>query len=280
MEESGDFAPMVEAPVWSEDGETVLLSTTLLVPGDTEGAYDIIRWLRSEALPATVGEVGGESWVTGDPAFNLDFVSMVTEYTPRVFLFVLTLSFVLLTLAFRSIVVPVTAIIMNLLSVGAAYGLMVLVFQKGFLADQLGFTQTPTIETWIPIFLFCILFGLSMDYQVFLLSRIREHYDVCGDNRESVAVGLRATAKIITGAALIMVVVFAGFAAGRLVMLQQIGFGLAVAVLIDATVIRSVLVPSVMVLVGDRNWYLPNWLGWLPDVRIEGEPASASAADD
>ena len=280
MEESGDFAPLAGQPVWSEDNETVLLSTTLLVPGDTEEAYDIIRWLRSDALPETVGEVGAEAWVTGDPAFNLDFITMVTDYTPPVFFFVLSLSFVLLLLAFRSIVVPITAIVMNLLSVGAAYGLMVLVFQKGFLAHALGLTQTPTIETWIPIFLFCILFGLSMDYHVFLLSRIREHYDLTGRNRESVAVGLRATAKIITGAALIMVFVFAAFATGRMVMLQQIGFGLAVAVLIDATVIRSVLVPSVMTLIGDWNWYLPRWLDWLPDVRIEGEPAPVPASDD
>jgi RND superfamily putative drug exporter len=280
MKGSGDFAPLTAAPVWSEDNRTAVLSTTLLVPGATEEAYDIIRWLRGEAIPATIGEAGGEAWVTGDPAFNLDFITMVTDYTPWVFAFVLSLSFVLLLLAFRSIVVPVTAIVMNLLSVGAAYGLMVLVFQKGVLADVLGLTRTPIIETWIPIFLFCVLFGLSMDYHVFLLSRIREHFDLTGRNRESVAVGLRATAKIITGAALIMVVVFAAFASGRMVMLQQIGFGLAVAVFIDATVIRSVLVPSVMVLIGDRNWYLPRWLGWLPDLRIEGEAATPAPADD
>jgi RND superfamily putative drug exporter len=280
MEASGDIAPLTGAPVWSEDNRTAVLSTTLLVPGDTEEAYDVIRWLRGEALPDTIGAAGGEAWVTGDPAFNLDFITMVTDYTPWVFAFVLSLSFVLLLLAFRSVVVPITAIIMNLLSVGAAYGLMVLVFQKGVMADALGLTQTPIIESWIPIFLFCILFGLSMDYHVFLLSRIREHFDLTGRNRESVAVGLRATAKIITGAALIMVVVFAAFATGRMVMLQQIGFGLAVAVFIDATVIRSVLVPSVMVLIGDRNWYLPSWLGWLPDLRIEGDASVPSPADD
>ncbi|MDQ4045300.1 MAG: MMPL family transporter, partial [Chloroflexota bacterium] len=257
METTDAFAPITEPAMWSEDGETVLLDTTLAVPGDSEEAYDAIRWLRQEALPETVGEVGAEAWVTGDPAFNLDFTAMVNDYTPIVFAFVLGLSFVLLLLAFRSIVVPIKAILMNLLSVGAAYGLMVLIFQKGVLADTLGFTQTPTIEAWIPIFLFCILFGLSMDYNVFLLSRIREHYDITGRNRESVAVGLRTTARIITGAALIMVVVFSAFAAGRLVMLQQIGFGLAAAVFIDATIIRSVLVPSAMVLLGDRNWYLP-----------------------
>ncbi len=143
---------------------------------------------------------------------------VVSDYTPLVFAFVLGLSFLLLMLAFRSIVVPIKAIIMNLLSVGAAYGLLVLVFQKGHGADLFGFQQTPTIEAWVPIFLFCVLFGLSMDYHVFLLSRIREHYDQTHRNRESVAVGLQSTGKIITGAALIMVAVFGGFAdrsAGR-----------------------------------------------------------------
>jgi RND superfamily putative drug exporter len=136
------------------------------------------------------------------------------------------------------------------------------------------------VEAWIPIFLFCVLFGLSMDYHVFLLSRIREHYDQTLRSRESVAVGLQATARIITGAALIMVAVFTGFAAGRLVMLQQVGFGLAVAVFLDATVVRSVLVPSAMALLGRVNWYLPRWLHWLPDLRVEGAPVVALTAPD
>jgi RND superfamily putative drug exporter len=162
---------------------------------------------------------------------------------------------------------------MNLLSVGAAYGLLVLVFQKGYLHGVLGFQKTPTIEAWVPIFLFCVLFGLSMDYHVFLLSRIREHYDQTHRNRESVAVGLQATGRIITGAALIMVIVFGGFSTGNLVAFQQMGFGLAVAVFLDATVVRSVLVPSAMALIGDWNWYLPRWLHWLPDLRVEGAPS-------
>jgi RND superfamily putative drug exporter len=215
--------------------------------------------------------------VTGAPAENADFEAIVRDYTPIVFAFVLGLSFLLLMLAFRSIVVPAKAIVMNLLSVGAAYGLLVLVFQKGYLHTLFGFQQTPTIENWIPIFLFCVLFGLSMDYHVFLLSRIREHYDQTHDNSESVAAGLQSTAKIITGAALIMVAVFAGFASGKLVMFQQVGFGLAVAVILDATIVRSVLVPASMTLLGDRNWYLPRWLGWLPDLRIEGTAAPAAA---
>jgi putative drug exporter of the RND superfamily len=152
-------------------------------------------------------------------------------------------------------------------SIGAAYGLLVLVFQKGYGADLLGIQQTPTVEAWTPIFLFCVLFGLSMDYHAFLMSRIREFYDRTGNNTESVANGLQATAKIITGAALIMVAVFPGFAAGRLATFQQMGFGLAVAVFLDATVIRSVLVPSSMALPGKHNWHFPAWLSWLPDLH-------------
>jgi putative drug exporter of the RND superfamily len=174
--------------------------------------------------------------------------------------------------------VPLKAILMNLLSVGAAYGLLVAVFQKGYGADLLGFQQAETISAWIPVFLFSILFGLSMDYHVFLLSRVREHYDATHNNDESVAVGLQSTAKIITGAAFIMVVVFGAFASGQLSEMQQMGFGLAVAVFLDATIVRSLLVPAGMKLLGDRNWYLPRWLGWLPDFRIEGAPVERTPA--
>jgi RND superfamily putative drug exporter len=182
------------------------------------------------------------------------------------------MSFVLLLLAFRSLVVPAKAIVMNLLSVGASYGLLVLVFQHGIGNELLGFTQVERIETWVPLMMFTILFGLSMDYHVFLLSRIRERYDVTHNNTESVAYGVRSTAKIITGAALIMVAVFAGFAMGELVMFQQMGFGLATAVILDATIIRSVLVPASMKLLGDWNWYFPSWLSWLPHISVEGTP--------
>jgi RND superfamily putative drug exporter len=236
---------------------------------------DAVASLRDRLIPAAFAGTGAEVLVTGAPAENADFDAVIHDYTPIVFAFVLGLSFLLLMLAFRSIVVPIKAILMNLLSVGAAYGLLVLVFQKGYLHNVFGFQQTPTIENWIPIFLFCVLFGLSMDYHVFLLSRIREHYDQTHRNRESVAIGLQSTAKIITGAAVIMVAVFAGFASGTLVMFQQMGFGLAVAVILDATIVRSVLVPASMALLGDRNWYLPRWLTWLPDLRVEGSPLPA-----
>jgi RND superfamily putative drug exporter len=258
---------------WNDAGNVALVEATLNISSNEDRAYDEIKHLRSDVIPAAFAGTGADVYVTGETAFNQDFFDQVQTYQPYVLAFVLGLSFLLLLLAFRSIVVSAKAILMNLLSVGAAYGLLVLVFQKGIGDDVLGFQQTPTIEAWIPLFLFCVLFGLSMDYHVFLLSRIREHYDMTGNNTESVAVGLHSTAKIITGAALIMVAVFGGFAAGRLVMLQQMGFGLGVAVLIDATIVRSILVPSAMALLGDRNWYMPNWLKWLPDLRIEGTPA-------
>jgi RND superfamily putative drug exporter len=266
---AGDWA------VWSERGDVALLEATMTHAANDERSYATIVALREEVVPAAFAGTDAEVYVTGDSAFSQDFFDLANRYQPIILAFVLTLSFVLLLLAFRSIVVAAKAIAMNLLSVGAAYGLLVLVFQKGVGNEFLGLQHTPTIEAWIPIFLFCILFGLSMDYHVFLLSRIREHYDETGNNAESVAVGLKATGRIITGAALIMVAVFGGFAAGRLVMLQQIGFGLGVAILLDATIVRTVLVPSAMALLGDRNWYLPRWLGWLPDLRVEGTPRPA-----
>jgi RND superfamily putative drug exporter len=264
--------PRVE---WNAAGDLALVSTVLAMDANVQAAYDTIDRVRQETIPdAFAAAPDARVYVTGATAQVADYFREVDDVTPWVFTFVLGLSFLLLTVVFRSIVVAAKAIVMNLLSVGAAYGLLVLVFQKGYGADFLGFGRTPAIEAWLPIFLFCILFGLSMDYHVFLLSRIREHYDLTGDNREAVATGLRTTARIITGAALIMVAVFAGFAAGRLVQLQEMGFGLAVAVFLDATVVRSILVPAAMELLGDKNWYLPRWLRWLPDLRIEGEPAA------
>ncbi|HEX5164359.1 MAG TPA: MMPL family transporter [Thermomicrobiales bacterium] len=268
--------PSVET---APSNDLTLISVPLATDANDDVSYDTITSLRDDWIPAQFGDRQGDVYVTGVTASNEDFNQVIETYTPIVFAFVLGLSFILLMLAFRSIVVPIKAIILNLLSVGAAYGLMVLVFQKGYLTGFLGFQHTPTIDAWIPIFLFCVLFGLSMDYHVFLLSRIREHYDATGRNRESVAVGLQSTARIITGAALIMVTVFSSFAAGRLVSLQQMGFGLAVAVFVDATIIRSILVPAAMALLGNANWYLPRWLHWLPDLRVEGtvhsEPVSA-----
>jgi uncharacterized membrane protein YdfJ with MMPL/SSD domain len=171
-------------------------------------------------------------------------------------------------------VIAGTSILLNLLSVGAAYGLIVLVFEKGYGNGLFGFSRADAIEAWVPLFLFSVLFGLSMDYQVFLLSRIKERYDETGDTTGAVTWGISSTARIITGAALIIVAVFAGFAKGDLIAFQQMGFGVAVALLIDATIIRSVILPSAMKLLGRWNWYLPTWLGWLPRIQIE-RPSAA-----
>jgi RND superfamily putative drug exporter len=229
-----------------------------------------VRSLRDDYIPASFAGVEATVLVGGETAVTVESLDTFKLYLPIVIAFVLSLSFVLLLVVFRSIVIPVKAIAMNLLSVGAAYGLVVTVFQHGIGANLLGLQRTEIISAWLPVFLFAILFGLSMDYHVFLLSRIQERFIKTGDNRQSVASGLQSTAHIISGAAAIMVVVFGAFALGSLVDMQQMGFGLAVAVLLDATLIRSVLVPASMELLGDRNWYLPSWLEWLPRVNVEG----------
>jgi len=207
--------------------------------------------------------------VGGDTADNVDFIDAMNTWLPLVVVFVLGLSFILLTIVFRSIVIAATSIGLNLLSVGAAYGLVVLVFHDGVGSGLLGFQRFDTIESWVPLFLFSVLFGLSMDYQVFLLSRIKERYDQSGSTTDAVVHGVSSTARLITGAALIIVAVFAGFAMGDLVAFQQMGFGVAIALLIDATIIRSVLLPATMRLLGRWNWYLPSWLEWLPRIQIE-----------
>jgi RND superfamily putative drug exporter len=259
----------------------MVLSVRLSGDALSNEAMDAVVRLRAELIPAAVDDAPAEVLVTGKTAMTVDLTDASNTYMPIVFVFVLGLSFVVLTVAFRSIVVPVKAILMNLLSVAAAYGLLVLVFQKGVGASFFGFQQVEVIQTGLPLFLFAVLFGLSMDYHVFLLSRIRERFLETGDNTEAVAHGLRSTGRLITGAALIMVAVFGGFALGDLVPMQQMGFGLAVAVLVDATIIRCVLVPASMQLLGDWNWYLPNFLTWLPNVQLEpGIPAVSQGSGD
>ncbi len=266
--DSPDF-PVPPTRVVNEAGDLALL--TLPFPGEpnSRAATEKLIELRDVHVTAAFDGVPAEVYVGGVTAEATDFFAIVDAYTPIVFAFVLGLSFIILMLVFRSIVIPIKAIIMNLLSVGATYGLLVLVFQKGVATDLLGFQHAEVIDAWIPLFLFTILFGLSMDYHVFLLSRIRERYDETGDNASAVAYGLRSTGGMITGAALIMVAVFGGFAAGETIINQQVGFGLAIAVFLDATLVRSVLVPASMEVLGARNWYLPAWLNWLPDLRVE-----------
>ncbi|MCX6372583.1 MAG: MMPL family transporter, partial [Actinobacteria bacterium] len=275
MKSDGDFGPAQVTA--NEAGDLTLITTTLAGDPAGEATQSVVKRLREDVVPQAAGDLAAKVYVTGTTAGVVDFLGFFGTWMPVALAVVLSLSFVLLLVAFRSVVIPAQAILMNLLSVGAAYGLMVLVFQKGVGAGLLGLTQVDTIEAWVPLFLFSLLFGLSMDYQVFLLSRIKERYDETGDTREAVAHGLGRTAGIITGAAAIMVCVFGGMATGQLVMFQQMGFGLAVAVLIDATIVRTIIVPAAMELLGDWNWYLPRCLRWIPTISVEGhcyEPAA------
>ena len=268
-----DFA--AQATTEQRGPQITVLSLPMTADSASERATKAIDRLRDHAARAFAG-TSATVLVGGMPAENRDYFAMVSGNLPIVIAFVLALSFVLLTLAFRSIVVPATAIAVNLLSVGAAYGLLVLVFVEGVGADLFGFGQVERIDAWVPVFLFSVLFGLSMDYQVFLLSRIRERYTQTGSTTDGIIHGVSSTARLITGAALIIVVVFTGFATGDLVAFEQMGFGVAVALLIDATIVRTVVIPAVMQLLGDRNWYLPTWLAWLPNVNVEGQPAAVA----
>jgi RND superfamily putative drug exporter len=266
-------------PGMNPAGKTYLL--TAPVRGDPVGgaAVSAVRDLRANVIPSIFGGTGAQVYVGGVTAENVDYFDAVTNPTPYVLVFVLGLSFILLTIAFRSIVVALVSVLLNLLSVGAAYGLLTLIFLDGYGAGLFGFQHTHVIDAWVPLFLFSVLFGLSMDYQVFLMSRIKERYDASGSTRDAVVGGVATTARIITGAAVIIVVVFAGFAAGKLVMFEQMGFGVAIALLLDATVIRSVVLPSTLALLDKRSWYLPRWLEWIPHVEVEG-PVEATAQAD
>jgi RND superfamily putative drug exporter len=260
-----EFGP---AQTGARNGVTAVL---VQIRGDVEGkpAANAVRRLRHDYIPAAFAGTNTRVLVGGKTAEDVDYFDTIRTWLPIVFAFVLGLSFLVLTAVFRSLVIAVKAIILNLLSVGAAYGLLVLVFQKGYLHKLFGFQRVDTIEAWVPLFLFSVLFGLSMDYHVFLLTRIRERFVRERDNDLSVEHGIGSTARLITGAALIIVAVFCGFAAGELVMFQQMGFGVAVSLLIDATIIRSVVLPAAMKLLGSANWYLPRWLGWIPELHIE-----------
>lgn len=247
--------------------------SVLSVPLDGDpvsaGAIAAVRELRSTTIPSAFAGSGARVYVGGTTSQNVDYFDAVTNPTPYVLAFVLGLSFIVLLIAFRSLLVALVSIALNLLSVGAAYGLLTLVFIHGVGAGLFGFQRALVIEAWVPLFLFSVLFGLSMDYQVFLMSRIKERHDAGASTSDALAGGVASTARIITGAALIIVVVFIGFARGQLIMFQQMGFGVAVALLLDATVIRSVVLPSLLRLLGERAWYLPRWLGWLPRFETE-----------
>jgi uncharacterized membrane protein YdfJ with MMPL/SSD domain len=263
------YGVLAEQPDFNDAGDTEVIFIPINADTGEDKAIDAVNHLRDDLIPAAFEDSSAEALVTGATASNIDFRDMIYFRTPFVVAFVLGLAFIILLLMFRSIVIPVKAIILNLLSVGAAYGVLVLVFQKGWLLEGvLGFEATGIIESWLPLFLFAILFGLSMDYHMFVLSRIKEAYEKGMSNEESVSAGIKATAATITSAAAIMVAVFTIFAFTRNIGLKQFGVGLGVAVLIDATVIRSILLPASMKLLGDWNWYLPPWLEWIPRIKM------------
>ncbi|HEY5159516.1 MAG TPA: MMPL family transporter [Gaiellaceae bacterium] len=274
------FAPgtITASPVTSD---VSLLSVPVRGDASGDAAVSALRDLRSRVIPGLFAGSGATVLVGGQSAIYSDYFNASTNPTPIVLALVLGLSFVLLTIAFRSVVVSMVSIMLNLLSVGAAYGVLTLVFLHGFGAHLFGFEKVPVIDAWVPLFLFSILFGLSMDYQVFLMSRIRERYDQTGSTRDAVSWGVASTARIITGAALIIIAVFAGFASGEMVAFQQMGFGVAIALFLDATVVRSVVLPSVLSLLGNRCWYLPRWLAWLPRVEVSrhGQPVLSAETE-
>jgi RND superfamily putative drug exporter len=247
--------------------------------GTDATSTNALKRLRSEILPATVGKLADASYaVTGGTAASVDENALLKHSAPLVFGFVLTFAFLLLLISFRSIVIAVKAIVLNLLSVGAAYGVLVAVFQYGWGENLLNFRSNHGIASWLPIFMFVILFGLSMDYHVFILSRVREAFDRGLKTEDAVAHGIKTTAGVVSSAALVMVGVFSIFATLPIIDMKEMGIGLAAAVLIDATIVRAVLLPATMKLLGDWNWYLPRWLEWLPKVEGHGEKIRTDAA--
>jgi RND superfamily putative drug exporter len=256
----------------SRDNTVATVDITLAGSGTDDESQAALATLRDEVLPNTVGKVGGVEYaVTGTTALDHDWAAKMKTSAPLVFGFVLVFAFLILLASFRSLVVAIKAILLNLLSVGAAYGILVAVFQWGWGESLLGFQSNGGITPWLPMFLFVILFGLSMDYHVFILSRVREAYDRGLSNEDAVAHGIKTSAGVVTSAAVVMVATFSVFALLPVIDMKEMGVGLAAAVLIDATLIRAVLLPATMKLLGERNWYLPSWLGWLP--RLEHEPA-------
>jgi uncharacterized membrane protein YdfJ with MMPL/SSD domain len=252
----------------------------LVGKGTDATSMNALRKLRNEILPATIGKVSGAEYaVTGTTANSVDQNSLLKRKAPIVFGFVLVFAFALLLVTFRSIVIALKAVVLNLLSVGAAYGLLVVVFQWGWGESLLGFQSNGGIASWLPIFMFVILFGLSMDYHVFILSRVREAFDRGMKTEDAVAHGITTTAGVVSSAALVMVGAFAVFALMPILDMKEMGIGLAVAVLIDATIVRAVLLPATMKLLGDANWYLPRWLEWLPRLEHDAHTPTERAPE-
>jgi RND superfamily putative drug exporter len=262
----------------SADHTVAIVNVPLGGNGNDSTSYAALAKLRDDIVPATVGKIrGAEIAVGGSAASSKDYNDLVKGSAPIVFGFVLTLAFLLLMVTFRSIIVPIKAIVLNLLSVGASYGALTLVFQHGWFHSLLGFETPGFVTSWLPLFLFVILFGLSMDYHVYILSRVREGFDRGMKTEDAVTHGIKQTAGVVTSAAFVMVGVFAIFGTLSVIDYKMLGVGLAFAILIDATIVRAVLLPATMKLLGDRNWYLPSWLQWLPRLDHEGraEPRPA-----
>jgi len=262
-------------------GEAMQVAIPLVGEGTDEASNHALATLRDELVPTTVGRVDGVEYaVTGDTAASKDWNDAMKSAVPVVFAFVLAFAFLLLLVSFRSIVIPVKAILMNLLSVAAAYGVIVAIFQWGWGENLLDFNSNGGVASWLPMFLFVILFGLSMDYHVFILSRVREYYDRGLDTEHAVAQGIKSTAGVVTSAAVVMVLVFGVFSLMPIIDMKEMGIGLAAAILIDATIVRAVLLPATMKLLGKWNWYLPRWLEWLPKLEHERsvEPVPQRAA--
>jgi putative drug exporter of the RND superfamily len=275
-----DPAVALQANLVDRAGRVLQVRAAGRTDAGTPEAMDLVDRLRDRYVPAARFPAGSEVLVSGAPAFGVDFIDKAYGAFPWLVVAVLVISYLILLRAFRSVVLPAKAVVMNLLSVGATYGVLVLAFQHGWGAD-VGLGQSPQIEAWIPIFLFALLFGLSMDYEVFLLSRIREEWDRRHDNEQAVAYGLEHTGRIITAAAVIMIAAFAGFVFGSFVGLQEFGLGLCAAILLDATVVRAILVPATMKLLGRWNWYLPERVRRALRLRgpqVAPEPGTARSA--
>ncbi len=256
---------------YSDNHRVAVVNLPIEGKGNDAKSYAALENIREDLVPATVGKLkGAEVVVGGSAAQSKDYNDLVKGAAPIVFAFVLTLAFLLLLVTFRSVIVPIKAIVLNLLSVGAAYGVLTLVFQHGWLHKELGFETPGFVVAWLPLFLFVILFGLSMDYHVYILSRVREAFDGGMSSDDAVEHGIKQTAGVVTSAAFVMVGVFAIFGTLSIVDFKMLGIGLAVAIFIDATIVRAVLLPATMKLLGDRNWYLPSWLQWLPRLDHEG----------
>ena len=263
------FGQIVQESEFNDAGDTEAGFIPINADSGDDRAIDAVNHLRDDLIPQAFEDSPARVLVTGATAANIDFRDNIIFRSPFVFAWVLVLAFIILVLVFRSVVIAASAILLNMLSVGFAYGLLVLVFQEGWLLEGvLDFEATGIIESWLPLFLFSIIFGLSIDYEMFVMSRIKEQYELGATTDEAISRGMKATAGVITNAAAIMVAVAAIFAFMRNIGLQQFGFGLAAAVLIDATVIRAFVLPTTMKLLGDWNWYLPSWLEWLPEIKM------------